>query len=146
MVFSTKRVLTRARPCFIMQSQTRGRRVGKEVEMKDIEKLLNELEKRGGATLKGGKIIEHKHGYQTAYQRIIETSKKSDVIDYLNKLINEPKEWGFWMDDKGIFCLDYSKSFPKFISRPLAIYKGEQTVYEWKTGRCIDPRTWQYVD
>ena len=102
-----------------------------------MKSLHEQIALNGGATIKRGKIVSYKKGFQVA---VNSTEQKfqalSEAIDYLKA--QKLESVGLWLD-KGIWYMDTNTK--RFTSKRKALKVAQQSqqlaIWDWKNGASI---------
>jgi hypothetical protein len=102
-----------------------------------MKSLHKQIASNGGATIKRGKIVSYKKGFQVA---VNSTEQKfealSEAIEYLKAL--KLDSVGLWLD-KGIWYMDTNTK--RFTSKRKALKVAQQSqqlaIWDWKNGVSI---------
>ena len=106
---------------------------GRKVNVRTIRKI----QEGQGLTLKNGKIVEYKTGWQVGMIGI-KCQTPEEVANFLHRA--QPKSCGIWLSD-GIYYVDYGKRVTtKKDALELGRLCDQQEIYGWaprKHGQCV---------
>ena len=99
----------------------------RRINVRTIRNIPNE----GGLTLRNGKIVEYKTGWQVGLQGITCTTPE-EVSEVLHSLLGRKGNIGIWLSE-GIYYIDISK---RITTKQDAIAMGklmnQQSIYSWR--------------
>lgn len=97
-------------------------------------RTIRNIENEGGLTLRNGKVVEYKTGWQVGLYGI-ECRTPEEVSKVLHSDLGRKGNIGIWLSN-GIYYIDLSKRIATK-GKALAVGKlmNQQSIYGWKTGR-----------